>query len=359
MPDELREFLEKHSVEASAPCRIDMGGTLDINTFHFPLRGLRPCTVNIALELRTRVRLTPYEKGRVNVVSKGFESRAHPLDQAPFDQPMGLIFAIASYFRADGVRIDIDSASPPRSALGGSSSAVVALVYAFSLAHERMGGPRRLTGKETALLAQALEASVAGVPCGLQDQLAAVYGGVNAWLWPGDIRSAPFKRKTLVRKKDLKAFARHILAAYCGVPHESRDVNGKWVRQFTSGRRREVWAEIVHCTNAFARAVSNRDYKAAGELMNRETALRREMTPEVLDGTGEKLTDAAAKTGCGARFTGAGGGGCVWALGPSDAIALLKPRWADILSEREDARLLDATIDSQGLKPFNRQEEER
>ena len=33
MPDHLREIVSNEPVEASAPCRIDMGGTLDISTF--------------------------------------------------------------------------------------------------------------------------------------------------------------------------------------------------------------------------------------------------------------------------------------------------------------------------------------
>ena len=43
--------------------------------------------------------------------------------------------------------------------------------------------------------------------------------------------------------------------------------------------------------------------------MQAETALRVEMTPQVFDGMGHQLAHAAAAEHCGARFTGAGGGG--------------------------------------------------
>ena len=43
------DILESRPIEASAPCRIDMGGTLDISTFYLPLRHLYPCTLNIAI----------------------------------------------------------------------------------------------------------------------------------------------------------------------------------------------------------------------------------------------------------------------------------------------------------------------
>ena len=65
MPKSLKQALEKGPIEASAPCRIDMGGTLDISTFYLPLRHFSPCTVNMALDLRTRVLLLPYTGGKV------------------------------------------------------------------------------------------------------------------------------------------------------------------------------------------------------------------------------------------------------------------------------------------------------
>ena len=325
-----------------------MGGTLDISTFYYPLRYLSPCTVNLAMGLRTRVRLLPYDKGMVKVSSKGFESAKYPLDKAPFDHPLGLMFAIAAYFRAEGVHIDIDSSSPPRSALGGSSAAAVALVAAFSKVFEQKGA-KPLSRKQIVVLAQALEASVAGVPCGLQDQLAAVYGGVNAWYWQEGVGKPYFRKKVIVRKKSFNDLKRHLLLAYCGVPHESKDINKKWVRQFLAGKNRELWAEIVACTQKFTEALTALNFKDASVLMNREVAIRRKMTPEVLDDVGEELVDSAVKNNCGARFTGAGGGGCIWALGEVEEIDNLKRIWEKVLSSRKDARLLDVTIDSEGL----------
>ncbi|MDL1982128.1 MAG: galactokinase, partial [Deltaproteobacteria bacterium] len=91
MYNDLRNILKSEPIEASAPCRIDMGGTLDISTFHYPLRHFSPCTFNIALDLRTRVCLSAYNKGMVKVSSKGFKSVEYPIDKAPFDHPLGLM----------------------------------------------------------------------------------------------------------------------------------------------------------------------------------------------------------------------------------------------------------------------------
>ena len=358
-------------VSVSAPCRMDMGGTLDISTFYYPLRHLNPCTFNIAVNLRTRVRILPYIKGKIKVSSKGFESAEYPPDAAPFDHPLGLMFAVAAYFRADGVHIEIESASPPRSALGGSSAAAAALVAAFLKSDSQDEGMKK---EKIVKLAHALEESVAGVPCGLQDQLAAVYGGVNAWYWTGDPDRPVFIQKSLAGKECKNSFfakknrAKNaefykmglhssafndlescLLLAYCGIPHESSNINGRWVREFISGKTRDLWTEIISCTHTFIDALTRQDMETAVSAMNRELALRKKMTPDVLDETGEKLTAAAAEHSCGARFAGAGGGGCLWALGDQRNVDRLKKVWEKILSEKKGAAMLNLEIAWEGL----------
>jgi len=353
MKSRLNRILESGPIEASAPCRIDLGGTLDIKTFFLPLRHLEPCTFNIALGLPTRVRLLPFEEDRVRISSTGFQDAEFPIDEVPFDHPMGLMFAAAAYFRAGGVHIHIESSSPIRSALGGSSAAGVALVAALSTAWGE-SEKKSWSGTDIAMLAHAIEESVAGVPCGFQDQLAAVFGGVNAWYWPVEMNDPPFRRREIIPEEESAAFEKHIVVAYCGVPHESADINSRWIRQFLSGGFRKEWEEIISCTKKFIDSLVERNYKDASYFMLRETAVRTEMTPDVLDSLGKKLVDAASRNHCGARFTGAGGGGCIWAIGDSDPISRLKEDWRELLLEREGAFLLNAAVDTKGLVIANR-----
>ena len=350
MVDTIKRILESEPIEASAPCRIDMGGTLDIPIFYYPLRHLAPCTFNVAVGLRTRVRLRPHTRDMVKISSRGFESAEFRLDSAPFRHPMGLMFATATYFRAGGVHIEIDSKSPPRSALGGSSAATVALVAAFSdLMHMSSGKQGLLDRRAVALLAYKIEETVAGVPCGIQDQLAAAYGGVNAWYLQADPQKSVFQKNVVIRKSDHDKFARHLLLAYCGIPHDSRDINSRWVKQFLEGRSRGRWTEIVDCTKIFVDAIAKGDIELAVSSLVRETRIRRELTPDVVDRVGEKLVAAAENQGCGARFTGAGGGGCIWALGQPEDIDRLRKVWEETLSTTDAGCLLDLKIDSKGV----------
>ena len=70
----LEKQLEQYPIHTSVPCRVDFGGTLDIRTLFLPLQHLAPSTFNMALDLRTSVRLSPWQKGCIKVSSRGFES---------------------------------------------------------------------------------------------------------------------------------------------------------------------------------------------------------------------------------------------------------------------------------------------
>jgi D-glycero-alpha-D-manno-heptose-7-phosphate kinase len=139
------------------------------------------------------------------------------------------------------------------------------------------------------------------------------------------------------------------LLAYCGAPHVSLNANNQWVRQFMAGKNRGKWEEIAMLTRHFIAALSRMDIPSACAAMNRETRIRTGLTPDVLDDAGKALAKAAGKHSCGARFAGAGGGGCVWALGEENAIADLKGAWEKILAGYENAALLDASLDFKGL----------
>lgn len=342
---DFKPLLEKKEIRVSVPCRVDLGGTLDISTFYLPLNHVFPSTFNIALDMRTFITLLPYRSGHVKISSKGFESAEFEKGKARFDHPMGLMFACANYYNAHGVHIKIESTSPPRSALGGSSTAAVGIIAAFLKA---MG--KTIDPAHTALLAHYIESSVAGVPCGMQDQLAAAYGGVNQWVWRMGLRALEFEKKDIFDAgNDLQDFNSNILMVYCGIPHESKNINQRWVDSFIRGETRHIFEKVSILTGQFCEALREKNFQHCARIMNEETGLRMEMTPDVLDDTGKKLHEKAVQNDCGARFTGAGGGGCLWAVGTAENIKKLKPVWKETLKSVKDAKILDAKIDSKGI----------
>ncbi|PIE62028.1 MAG: galactokinase [Desulfobacterales bacterium] len=338
-------ILEETGIHTSVPCRVDFGGTLDISTFYLSMSHLRPATFNIALDLRTHVRLRPWHPGRIKISSKGFETIERSRTDHNLENPMGLMVAVARYFNAHGVHIDINSTSPPRSALGGSSSAATAVIGAFYAAMGEHPSPEHI-----AWLAHYLESAVAGVPCGVQDQTAAVFGGVNLWEWTFGENGPKFIQHELCsdggKRENLND---HFLVAYCGLPHESKDINGKWVQAFKHGAAVETFERIIRLTKDFSAAMADGQFRQAAVLMNKETHLRQRLTPEVLDNTGKQLFETAALVNCGARFTGAGGGGCLWAVGQKEDINALTENWQQILEGVPGAGILDTKVDPRGI----------
>ncbi len=342
----LKKELEKKSIRLSAPCRIDCGGTMDIKTFYVSLQKYMPSTFNLALNIRTHVTLLPWKDNFVKVSSEGFDSEEYELDKAPFNSPMGLVFAACYHFGLHGVHVSVVSDSPPRSALGGSSTMLVAVIGALNAARKSLAG-ECLSLENSVRLAYEIEDGISPYNCGAQDHLAAAFGGVSQWSWP--VFGESFSRKILLTKEYKEEIDSSILLAFCGVTHDSSTINQKWIKGFSSGCDRKTWIEILKEVNAFSLAVSKRNWTKAACHMGRETALRKKLTPEVFTNTGNALLKAADKQSCGARFTGAGGGGCLWAIGDAENISSLRPVWIDILKEEDGAGILSSDTDFYGL----------
>jgi D-glycero-alpha-D-manno-heptose-7-phosphate kinase len=85
-------------------------------------------------------------------------------------------------------------------------------------------------------------------------------------------------------------------------------------------------------------------------MMQEEMALRKKLTPEALTPVTDKLIDQAVRTGCGARFAGAGAGGSIWAVGMMKNIRHLRTLWGDTLTSVKHAKILDCKIDPLGVR---------
>lgn len=334
-------------VEASAPCRINCGGTWDLPAFALPFEWLNPTTVNIALELRTRVRLTSCEEGRLIVSSTGFPTKEYPSFTSPFDSRLGLVSAIVSCFGLHGLHVQIESTSPPRSGLGGSGAVAVALIGALNELGADLG-LRQLSQMEIAVLAHRIEDGLGVSLTGLQDQVAALYGGVNQWIWKYSSLSEPFQRRPLVPQEQVGELEKHLLIAYTGAAHESSQLNQMWINDFLAGTNRDIWYRIHSITNEFASAISATDWDMAAQLLGQESDLRAAITPEMIPSRASDLMDDVKELSCGARFAGAGGGGCVWAIGEATQISSLEQRWRDRL-DAIGGRILPSTVAREGL----------
>ncbi len=345
----LKTLLTAQPVEASSPCRIDCGGTWDIKALALPLAGVNPVTVNMALNLRTHVSLFPYKENWVRIFSDGFRHQeAYRKDQFQLNSVFGLFFAAVSYFGFHGLEVRISSQSPVRSALGGSSTALVALIKALGKVSVRLGG-RPLSKKSILHLGYHLEDGVSGGNCGIQDQAAAVYGGINQWNWQYGNSAQPFERIPLLDRKGQDAFSKHILVAFSGKTHVSSKTNRTWINDFLSGRTRSGWIKANQLVHEFARALKEQDWRRTAQCLRAEMALRKKLTPEALVPITDRLVKQAERAGCGARFAGAGAGGSLWAIGEEEGIQNLTEKWESTLAPIQGAGVLKCRVDSRGV----------
>jgi D-glycero-alpha-D-manno-heptose-7-phosphate kinase len=346
----VKKTLQPKAIQASAPCRVDSGGTWDIKALALPLQNIEPVTLNMALNLRTRVSLSPFRNGWVRVSSEGFpRGEEYPLDSVPFTSPFGLFFAALSHFSFHGLQVHITSDSPVKSALGGSSAALIALLKALSKL-SKTAGIKNLSAREILHVGYHLEDGVSGGNCGIQDQAAAVYGGVNRWTWLYGDRGSPFKREPLLDMKGMSELSKRILVAFSGKSHASLRINRTWINDFLSGKTRSGWVEVNEVVNSLAAAIKAKNWDQAARLLRAEMAIRRDITPDALIPLTEELVDQAENVGCGARFAGAGGGGTVWALGELNRIRDLRKIWEGTLAPIKGGRILECEIDAIGMR---------
>jgi D-glycero-alpha-D-manno-heptose-7-phosphate kinase len=350
MAKSLKKILLNHPVEASAPCRIDAGGTWDIRALALPFAEEVPTTVNAAISLRTSVRLAPFEDGQVRISSRGYgRGVVFRVSSPSFRPPFGVYFAAISHFGLHGVDVRISSEAPVRSSLGGSSAALIALIEALRAASRCEGGEKTHSREDTLHLGYAIEDAMSGGGCGVQDQAAAVFGGVHQWTWRFGNARQPFERHRLLDAEGEKAFSRRMIVAFSGTGHSSSQVNRKWVKDFLDGRTTKGWMEGNRIIRDLGQAIGAQDWREAAKLLRREMQVRRELTPEALIPITATLIEEAEALGCGARFAGAGAGGCVWAIGQKENIEDLKARWARSLASVRGGSVLSCQVDPAGV----------
>ena len=344
----LRAFPRNKEFSASAPCRIDSGGTWDIKAMALPYELVSPTTVNIALNMRTTVTLSPFEKGRIRISSEGFSKAEEYNAICPALTGRFAIFAAAvRHAGLHGLKLKIKSDAPVRSAMGGSSTALVAAIKALSKALSYLEG-RPLTKKQILYLSYHIEDAVSGGGCGMQDHGAAVYGGVNQWLWRYSKASSPYLRKRIGNSSLDRALSQRLLVAYSGKTHSSTAINRKWLSDFLSGKTTMGWIEANKMAHRFARALDVGDWDECAKCIRKEMAIRMEITPEAVVPETSLLIEQAESAGCGARFAGAGAGGVVWAIGPKEKIGQVKRMWQDTLKTIKSGKLLTCQVDDTG-----------
>jgi galactokinase len=288
----------------------------------------------MAIDRDVRVAFEPRTDGRVVVASDLADGVVDvpsdgSADPTRVDPPWGRTVAavlqvLARLGRAPaGFDARVASTVPLGSGLSSSAAFEVAFALACNLAAEF-----NMDGRDLALAAQAAEQLASGVPCGVMDQMASVFGRAGHALLLDcrslDIEPVPIPNDAVITVVHSGLPRRLVDSAYAQRRAACEAAAGRLDVEFLRDATPEQVADDpiarhVVSENArvvgFVDAIRADDLITAGEQMLASHASLRDdfqvSTPEL-----DLLVDLAMEHGAsGARLTGAGFGGCIVALG--------------------------------------------
>ncbi|HET7871556.1 MAG TPA: hypothetical protein VFL42_03530 [Terriglobales bacterium] len=328
------------SIIIHAPCRVDLaGGTMDI----WPLYLFHPgaVTVNFAVNILTRARITPLAGRRIRFISldtdrrEEFASFAEVCAAKKFRHP--LAGYLARFFAPEGgFELETHSESPAGAGISGSSALMIATTAALA----------QFTGRNLGLeqireIAQNVEAQLIRVPTGCQDYYPALYGGVSAiHLDPDGIHHEAVR----IAPEELD---RRFVLVYTGAPRQSGINNWEVFKAHINGDKRifRNFAQIAEIARDMHDALALADWDKVARLLRDEWKLRKTNAPRITTPLIEKLIKAATQNGAlAAKVCGAGGGGCVVFLTEPEA----RDRVAQAIREN-GGQVLPAKVARDGL----------
>ncbi|MBN1939920.1 MAG: GHMP kinase [Candidatus Aminicenantes bacterium] len=303
-------------IHARAPLRInDLGGWTDT---WFAGRGrVLNLAVHPAVEVEIRVFPNPRcLRSRVDIRAENYGERFAFDPDSPGREPHGLLqFAVAALPPGPRERLEISiySAVPAGISIGTSASVCVALIGALDELRGGKAGRRKI-----ARLAHLVETEGLGLQSGLQDQIAAAWGGISMIEMP----AYPKARVVSVRLPPgvWSELERRLVLVYLGAPHRSSAMHVEVIAALESGgpgmKHIRAMAEIPP---AARRSLSAGDFTAYGQAMIRNNECQRGLHPGLISRDADAIASVARAHGAaGWKVNGAGGeGGSMTILAPA------------------------------------------
>jgi galactokinase len=268
-----------------------------------------------------------------------------------------------------GFKISTWTDVPRQSGLGGSTLFILLT----------LGGLRQLFDLDIdkhnnyvlAELTQRVEAKELGITCGYADRYVPLFGGIAYLDYRGKLHQLSMNDEPYVTYERLDPWVESLplIAISSGIQHNSGDVHGQmrpryiiehdqWVEtggempsmvRFMSGAWETAWRGKI--------ALIHKDWKTFGNLMNENHSWVDQMMTYCgfEDGAGwanNLLIDVALKNGAlGAKLTGAGGGGSVFAITHPEDNQRLISAWEKTIeiSGLKNAQIYFPKISRQGL----------
>jgi D-glycero-alpha-D-manno-heptose-7-phosphate kinase len=304
-----------HYIRASAPIRIcDLGGWTDT---WFAGHGR---VVSIAVAPLAQVDIAVHPRSAreswIAVRADNLGRQFVYTDAWQHEPLLEAAITLAQPPETVALEIDIFCDAPAGASTGTSAAVTVALLAGLDLLT-----PGRKTAHELAWAAHRVETELLKRQCGIQDQLAAAYGGVldiEMYAYPhAAVSAVPISNTT---RHELDA---RLVTVFAGRPHDSSAVHEKVIRELEdagpdNGKIIRLRQAALHGRNA----LTSGDLPGFAAAMCANTDAQAALNPALIGPDAQRIIDIArAHAAPGWKVNGAGGdGGSVTLLtGPSAA----------------------------------------
>jgi D-glycero-alpha-D-manno-heptose-7-phosphate kinase len=277
---------------------------------------------NIAVYPYAEVQMRVYEhhgdRARITIHAENYGARYTIAEPRGVYDKHPLLEAALDYMEIPGnvaLEISIFSEAPSGCSTGTSAAVSVALIGALDCLT-----PGRLTPHEVALAAQKIEAELLKQQCGIQDQIASAYGGINYI----DMYQYPHATVSQIRIPDRVWWdlESRLSLIYLGQAHSSSDTHQMVIRELEDAGPEAAKLRPLRLTAEKSKdALYAGDLEALGRTMIENTEAQAGLHPALIGPDHQLIIEIARRyKALGWKVNGAGGaGGSVTLLSRADA----------------------------------------
>jgi D-glycero-alpha-D-manno-heptose-7-phosphate kinase len=223
--------------------------------------------------------------------------------------------ACMRYMKLDSISVIYDADLPARAGLGSSSSFTVGLLNAM---HAFKGEfiDKISLGKE----AFHIEYDVIGENVGIQDQMAAAYGGFNIMEFSADDIVV---RPVIISPERKKLLNEHLLLVYSGISRFASNIAEEQIKNTPHKltELKQMYDMVYECEKILTGQGDIIDF---GRLLNESWKLKRSLTNKISNNVIDEIYDLALQNGViGGKLLGAGGGGFILLFIPPEKKKIL------------------------------------
>lgn len=335
-------------IHSSAPLRInDIGGWTDT---WFAGEGW-VLNLAIAPPVEVQVKVRPNRKSQqknVLIHAENFKVSFRVDPAHPTSSPHPLLqHLIARVPPSPDLELEINLFSPVPAGISTGTSASVSVALLGALLYL---GEKRFLRRQVVSLAHRVETEDLGMQSGIQDQVAAAYGGI-CFIHMAEYPRARVEKVSL--KPDIWAeLGRRLCLVYLGKPHRSSVLHEQVISGLERGGSKREILEALKKLPARARAhLTAGDLESYGKVMIENNEYQRALLAELISNEADEVIHIAKRHGAaGWKVNGAGGkGGTLTILASADDERRRK-MVREIVSLGKGMRLLPTFLSSVGLR---------